>query len=290
MPIFQARAEILSKGPSKPSYENDDISVGDGNTESTDTEGDEKSEMPESPDQDHDRAKIAGESSDESNTEADTEAEEQPTKFDLYSSFYGSSTETFYGSVGGTIAARGNLDESGLRIGIHGVAGGYQYKQRPSRRLITGNSEQVDFLLGYGWVTENTEFSISVGPDYQHNSVLVSDPHNKTIGSFWGAKASTEFSTNPTEETSLSFYGSFSSANHAYYGNIKTGYAILPELFIGPEISFLGNQFYDQMRFGGYVGGIQIGSFELELSAGYEARFRHQNDGIYGLVSFSILY
>jgi len=83
-------------------------------------------------------------------------------------------------------------------------------------------------------------------------------------GTAFGSKSLVELYSTPTDKTMVEAEGSYSTAFREYYEQFQVGYAALwPEVYIGPEAIFLGEENYDEYRFGAFVSGIKIGKVEL---------------------------
>ena len=71
----------------------------------------------------------------------------------------------------------------------------------------------------------------------------------------------------------------------------KLGYDLSSgrEISLDPEVTFLGDERFDQWRFGAHVTGAKVGKIVLELGAGY----LHDSDngpGIYGTVELNFRF
>ena len=95
-------------------------------------------------------------------------------------------------------------------------------------------------------------------------------PRNPVPGTAFGSKSLLELYSNPTDKTMVQAELTYSTAFRQYYEQFQIGYAALgPEIYIGPEAIFLGDENFDQYRLGAFVSGIKIGKVELGFSGGY---------------------
>lgn len=209
-------------------------------------------------------------------------------------SYYGSSTGAQIGAIGATFAPMEPLEETGLRFLVQGVGGAYRYRNLQAYRsgnpnnMVNGWTRQMSAMLGYEWVQETWGLGVFLGVNWQDNTIgNAVDMNNKTIGSFWGESQGIEFHAQPDEQISVEWNGSYSTATSAFYTTLKLGYAVAEEVYVGPEAYALGNNFYDQARFGGFIRGLKLDILEFNASTGYEDRFRGQSKGVYGQLSAS---
>ena len=249
---------------------------------------------------------------------------ERATHVRIDSSFSGTSRSYFFGSLSATFAPLSTLNESGIRFQLQGAIGSYagiantalrvesftDITFRPPNITIKDREEQGAALIGYGWVFKNLGFpdglSITayVGADVQHHKPSSDDLVNTGRATVWGVRTALDLYANPTENTMLSALGSYSTAYNEYYAQVKTGYAFIKGVFVGPEAIFLGNSFLShvsasagstdthaaslqQWRVGGHVTGFKLGYLELGLSGGY-LKDRAQGSGGYGTLSVGI--
>lgn len=190
------------------------------------------------------------------------------------------SNSSQFAGVTGTMALTDNLRESGARARVEALAGSYDYKIKESAQHVRGNQIEGSALVGYEWIWRNAALAGYVGLNVRDNQLSVFDPDNSVVGTAAGLKAVVEGYANPTANTMVSAYGSYSTAHHAYYGRLKSGFALSGQTFVGPEVTFLGDDFFNQWRVGLHLTGIQLGMLKLALAAGY-VQDRVQKGGFY---------
>jgi hypothetical protein len=187
-----------------------------------------------------------------------------------------------FANVGGTAAIAGSLKESGIRAKVEALAGTYEYRTSAGAK-VQGDQVEGAALLGYEWIWREAKLAGYVGLAVRNTSLSIADPANPVVGTTYGLKSAVDFYARPTEKTMVSAYGSFTTNDRAYFTRFKAGYRIADGLYLGPEVSFLGNSFYNQWRVGAHLTGLQLGPIQASLSAGYQYD-REQKAGAYGAV------
>ena len=196
----------------------------------------------------------------------------------------------------------GGLDNSGFRVRLATVDGAYSFLQNTTfGPRIFGNSEEGVGMVGYEFVQGSTTLLLMTGVNYltssSSNPPSSSNPQNVAAntgnpvpGTAFGSKSLIELYSTPTDKTMVEAEGSYSTAFGEYYEEFKIGYAALgPEIYIGPEATFLGSQTYNQYRLGGFVSGIKIGKVELGFSGGY-LKDRAQGSGYFVGTDFYVQF
>jgi outer membrane immunogenic protein len=173
----------------------------------------------------------------------------------------------------------GGLDNSGFRVRLGTIDGAYSFLQNTTfGPRIFGNSEEGSGMIGYEFVQGATtlllmtgvEYVTSSSPNPQNDTTNTANPANPVPGTAFGSKSLLELYSNPTDKTMVQAELTYSTAFRQYYEQFQIGYAALgPEIYIGPEAIFLGDENFDQYRIGAFVSGIKIGKVELGFSGGY---------------------
>lgn len=189
------------------------------------------------------------------------------------------SNDSSFATIAATvpIAAAG---EGGPRARIEGSVGRYGYVGGSSGRHIRGLQEEGSALVGYEWIWRDAALAGYVGLNVRNNDLSVRDPGNPVIGTEVGAKAAVEFYVKPTSKTLLAGYGSIATTHSGYYARFKAGYEIYGSAYIGPELAFLGDDFFNQWRVGGHLTGLRLGPVQAGISVGY-LHDRVQKGGVY---------
>lgn len=192
------------------------------------------------------------------------------------------SNNSVFANAGGTAAIGGSLRESGARIRVEALAGTYEYRA-DSGAKVRGEQIEGAALAGYEWVWREAKLAGFVGLSVRNTSLSVADPANPVVGTSYGLKGALDFYARPSERTMVQAHGSFSTNDMAYFGRVKAGYRLSGNIYLGPEVAVLGNDFYNQFRIGAHLTGLQLGPIQASLSAGYQYD-REQKSGVYGAV------
>ena len=196
----------------------------------------------------------------------------------------GTSQRSLAGALIGTIAPFATLDRTGMRIRIAGLGGTYSYiSSTPGLGRVTGTLADGSFMAGYEWVTKRATIAIYGGPEISSNHLSAYDPSNVVKGTRLGFRMGVDFYVMPTEGTMLSGVAYYSTNNDAYYGRLKFGFAFAEHLYIGPELVALGDDYFQQWRFGGHISGMQLGLLQLGVSGGFLTD-RVRGSGMYGIL------
>jgi len=190
------------------------------------------------------------------------------------------SNSSQFAGVTGTMALADTLRESGARLRVDGLAGSYDYRIREAGTRVRGEQVEGSALVGYEWVWRDAALAGYVGLNVRDNRLSVPDPTNSVVGTAVGVKSVLEAYANPTDATMVSAYGSYATDHRAYYGRFKGGFALFDRTFLGPEVTFLGDDFFNQWRVGAHLTGFQIGMLKFAVAAGY-VRDRVQKGGFY---------
>jgi hypothetical protein len=214
-----------------------------------------------------------------------------------------------YGAV--TFAPFDILDKSGVRVKLEGLTGGYHYNTegdpaffQPPLFSIHGHDVEASWLVGYEHVTDELTLAGFVGADYQrvterYNPAntfgFLNDPTgyggltNPTLGTRWGVKFSTDLDYKPSEQWSINLEGNYSTANNQWWSRFRPGYAVMEDVYIGPEAGFQGNNFYREWRLGAHMRGFKVGPVELGLATGF-MRDDIVGNGVYGTIETSVRF
>jgi hypothetical protein len=174
-----------------------------------------------------------------------------------------------FGTLIGTIAPFDGFDEDGFRLRLTGVLGRYSYIGGNGIGRVTGTQSDGSLMVGYEWVLRAATVAIYVGADASENQLSVNDPNNASKGFHAGGKVAVDFYVNPTPYSMASGSVSYATANNAYYSRFKLGLAVAPQLFVGPELLVLGDNFYSQWRLGLHLTGLRFGMMQFGISGGY---------------------
>jgi hypothetical protein len=192
------------------------------------------------------------------------------------------SNQTPFGYAAATIAVGGGtLQQSGFRLKLEGLAGTYGYQQADIDASERGKQYEGGALAGYQAVWKNATLAAYLGVDVRENTIPAADPVNTALGTRVGFKAAIDAYLRPTDQTMLSTYASYSTAYDAYYARLRAGYSVFGLGYLGPELTFLGDDYYGQTRLGAHFSGIQVGALQVGVAGGY-VWDRGFKDGYFG--------
>jgi Cellulose biosynthesis protein BcsS len=189
------------------------------------------------------------------------------------------STDFVYGAA--TFALGGTLQQSGLRLRLEGLGGTYGFEQGPSNTTATGKQYEGGALVGYQQVWNWGSLGAYIGANARENTVPSTDSTNSALGTRVGFKAAADAYLLPAPATMISAYGSYSTAYDAYYARLRAGYSFFGFGYLGPEVAVLGDDFYQETRFGAHLTAMQLGAVQVGVSGGYVWE-RAYKDGYYG--------
>jgi Cellulose biosynthesis protein BcsS len=192
-----------------------------------------------------------------------------------------------FGFAGAIFAPYSSLETSGFRLYLHGASGVYKYITDSDTRN-RGSEVSADLLFGWGFESDTYSINMFVGPNIVSDRIEFPDPFNPVQGTQVGVKGRTDWWINPTKQTLLAGEAEYGTAFHNYWVKSQFGFDITngKEIFIGPEVIFLGDQRFDQWRVGAHLTALHFGKIDLALSGGYV----HDSDfggGGYGMLELS---
>jgi Cellulose biosynthesis protein BcsS len=194
--------------------------------------------------------------------------------------------DSTYGYAGGVAALNRNLNQDGWLVRLAGGDGHYKYN------IVPGLSNGVDFqtgefMIGYQKYFGDTRVTGYVGANVEdhHNG---SDPLAVINGTKFGIKGQGEIFAPINPYWYFYGQGSISSVWNNYFLMAKAGYNISPVVSVGPEVISLGNERFDAVRVGPFIGFNATPSAQIILSGGYSWDTRRDNvndhSGAYGTI------
>jgi hypothetical protein len=190
---------------------------------------------------------------------------------------------------GATFAPYGNLNTSGLRLWIYGESGTYRYFSDPTSTVRA--AEQLgDVLVGYGFSGETYSLNLFIGANVDDQKLFSPDPENPVQGTKFGAKIRAEFWTHPTSWSLICAEADYSTAFQRYHVLGQFGFETFRKgIFLGPEISIMGNEQYNQWRVGAHLTAVHQQYGEVNLSVGY-ANTSDFRSGAYGMLELNVRF
>lgn len=199
-----------------------------------------------------------------------------------------SSYFAFLGAVTG-IMGQDISNESGFLLRLSGGYGEYDYDTifpGPTPTNVEGDVAQGDLMIGYRAVFPSGHLSAYVGGEYQNHDQSPRDVANTVEGSEGGVKGMLELDLNLVSQLYLLGQGTYSTAFDSYWSRATIGWNFGP-VTIGPEVRFMGNEEFNQFRYGGALSGIDLGFAKVKIYGGYAESNGNGDDGAYGGIDFS---
>ena len=177
----------------------------------------------------------------------------------------GGREDAVYGYAGTDFSLSGDYNSSGWVAGIQAGYGEFSYDNGTD---IDGEVTQLSLAIGYRWVSSDQHFSITVGPEFTDIELDPNDPSNEVEGDELGAKVNLSYGYLHNEVHYLSAMGSYSGNFDSYWSRL--GYAYNFSSFsVGPEVIFMGNEEWEENRYGLSIGGINLGFADLTIAGGH---------------------
>lgn len=210
-------------------------------------------------------------------------AAEEPPRFNLQSTSDFASYGAFYTDITATYSPFGNLWDEGWRM--QGIASARRYSMIDSGQKRIGLDATLDVLGGYQFTPNGWSWIISAGPTVVDSHLYAAPGLNASNTIKYGLKVLTSLYGKPSNDTMVYVQAHYNTASEFYYVQGKTGVAIAPNLFVGPEAAFSGSWSYDQIRVGGHLTGFTFAGFSSGFSAGF-VRDSNYGKGFYAGANF----
>ena len=200
-----------------------------------------------------------------------------------------SSNGSQFAAVSATIAPERTLSTSGSRIRVEGLAGTYKFDSSRKDTLTRGNQVAGALLGGYEWLTPRSSFATYGGLAVRNSTFSDTLPGHAADGTKVGFKGVLEYFARPTDRTMLSAYGSYSTNFNAYYARLRWGVTPFGGFYIGPEVTALGDDYFQEWRLGAHLTALQIGPLQFGVSGGYLMNKAGKSGG-YGTLDVRAVY
>lgn len=194
-------------------------------------------------------------------------AAEEPPRFSLQSTSDFASYGAFYADLSATYSPFGNLWEPGWRV--QGIASARRYSKIDSGQKRIGLDATLDVLAGYQLGPNGWSWLLAAGPTVVDSHLYAAPGLAASNTVKYGLKVLTSLYGKPTDDSMVYVQVHYNTASDFYYVQGKTGVAIAPNLFVGPEAAFSGSWTYDQVRVGGHLTGFTFAGFSSGVSAGF---------------------
>jgi hypothetical protein len=190
---------------------------------------------------------------------------------------------SYFAYLGGVAALSGQAieREDGFLFRFGGGYGEYHYDTvAVSTGRVDANLTAGELMLGYSFFFANGSLGVYMGGNAERHDASPVDSGNSVRGTAGGLKGSADLKLTPMQNVSLGASGSYSSAFDSYWTHLDAGYDFGPFSF-GPEATFLGNEGFNQSRFGAAISNVDIGFAMLRLYGGYAENRSRGADGFY---------
>jgi hypothetical protein len=194
-------------------------------------------------------------------------AAQEPPRFSVQSSNDVTSYGAFYSDLTAIYSPFGDLWRPGLRI--QGIASARRYSLIDSGVKRIGLDTTLDALGGYNLMQNGWSFLLAAGPSMVNSHLYAAPGLSLSNTMKFGVKFLGSLYGNPTSNTMLYAQAHFNTASDFYYIQGKTGFAVLPNVYVGPEAAFSGSWTYDQLRLGGHVTGFSFAGLSSGVSLGF---------------------
>src|SRR3979411_1621979 len=167
-----------------------------------------------------------------------------------------------------TLSPWSPIYESEPKVRFNAAQSVYRFRDDPADATLSkGRDTALDLLVGYGYHADWWSLLGMVGATAPRSVMRpVDSPFSDTTK--FGAKAFVALDASPSEQTLFFAQGNYSTVTNAYFVQAQFGRAVLPNVFIGPEVSFSRGLDYEQRRVGVFMFG-SFGCLLSELSVGY---------------------
>lgn len=189
----------------------------------------------------------------------------------------------YLGAVTG-ISGQDIQTQSGWLLRADVGFGEYEYDTvfpGPVNASIDGDVFAGDILVGYRHHFANGHFTAYLGGEFQDHDLSPDDAANEVDGGEGGVKGQLELSVSPATNINVGAIGSYSTAYDSYWSRLDANYDF-GAFSIGPEVGFLGNEEYDQFRFGAALSNVSLGFADARAYIGHASTDGRGEDGLYG--------
>jgi hypothetical protein len=193
-------------------------------------------------------------------------AEEAP-RLSVQSTSDFASYGAFYTDLTATYSPFGSLWDRGWRVQVVGSARRFSMMDSGQKRI--GLDATLDGLVGYQFTGNKWSLLVAAGPSVV-NAHLYAAPGLPPSNSMkLGFKVLSSVYGNPTSNTMVYGQAHYNTGTEFFYVQGKTGVAIAPNLYVGPEAAFSGSWTYDQFRVGAHVTGFTFAGVSSGASLGF---------------------
>ncbi|MGX1167920.1 hypothetical protein AB7M16_004186 [Bradyrhizobium sp. USDA 372] len=212
-------------------------------------------------------------------------AAEEPPRLSLQSTSDFASYGAFYTDLTALYSPFGTLWEPGWRV--EGITSARRYSFVEDGQKRVGLDATLDVLAGYQFTPSGWSWLVAAGVTGVNSHVYAAPGLPRSDAQLYGLKVLTSLYGKPTDQTMVYVQAHYNTASEFYYAQGKTGIAIAPNIFVGPEAAYSGSWTYNQLRLGGHITGFTVGSMNTGVSLGYVSDSNY-GKGVYGGLNFQI--
>jgi hypothetical protein len=150
---------------------------------------------------------------------------------------------------------------------------------------VDADTRAFDLTIGYANFFDRGSVKAYLGGDIINHDDSPDNPNSEVDGTQGGVKGLLELDLKPMDRVGLGAMGSYSTAFDTYWSRFTANYDF-GAFALGPEVLFLGNEDYNQSRFGAAISGIDVGFANIRLYGGHASTRGRGDDGAYGGIAF----
>ncbi|MFC7699513.1 cellulose biosynthesis protein BcsS [Bradyrhizobium sp. GCM10028915] len=212
-------------------------------------------------------------------------AAQEPPRLSVQSTSDFASYGAFYTDLTAVYSPFGNLWESGWRV--EGIASARRYSFVDTSQKRVGLDTTLDVLAGYQFTPNGWSWLVAAGMTAVNSHLYAASGLPRSDTQLYGLKLLTSLYGKPTDQTMVYVQAHYNTASEFYYAQGKTGIAIAPNIFVGPEAAYSGSWTYNQARLGGHITGFTVGGINTGVSLGF-VRDSNYGKGVYGGLNFQV--
>ncbi|MEH2539449.1 MULTISPECIES: cellulose biosynthesis protein BcsS [unclassified Bradyrhizobium] len=214
---------------------------------------------------------------------ASVAAAEEAPRLSLQSTSDFASYGAFYTDLTALYSPFGSLWEPGWRV--EGIASARRYSFVDSGQKRIGLDATLDVLAGYQFTPNGWSWLVAAGVTAVNSHLYAAPGLAPSNAQLYGLKVLTSLYGKPTDQTMVYVQAHYNTASEFYYAQGKTGIAIAPNIFVGPEAAYSGSWTYNQVRLGGHITGFTVAGVNTGVSLGF-VQDSNYGKGVYGGLNF----
>ena len=170
---------------------------------------------------------------------------------------------------------------------MEGIASARRYSFIDSGQKRIGLDTTLDVLAGYQFTPNGWSWLVAAGMTTVNSHLYAAPDLAASNTQLYGLKVLTSLYGKPTDETMVYVQAHYNTASDFYYVQGKTGIAVAPNVFVGPEAAYSGSWTYNQVRLGGHITGFTVAGVNTGVSLGF-VRDSNYGKGVYAGLNFQV--